>query len=440
MTNPPSTTVRIGSGAGFSGDRLDSAVDLVRDGDLDDLVLECLAERTIALAQARRRIDPSAGYDLHTEARLRVLLPEANSRGIRILSNMGAANPAAAGRLAKTVAEDAGLTCRIAVVTGDDVLELIDQDAHALEDGKPLSSHGEIVSANAYLGAEALLPGLAAGADVVLTGRVADPSLFVAALADRFGWDLADESMVAAATLAGHLLECGTQVSGGYFADPGYKSVPGLASLGLPFADVSSDGEFTIGKVDGTGGLIDRRTVREQLLYELGDPGRYLTPDVTLDVYGVRLDEVGRDRVHVHGAIGRARPEQLKVSVGYRAGYRGEAEISYAGVGCVDRARLAGEIAAERIRHTGIEPRVDLIGSLDGPNSVADGECRLRVAAMTATADHAHVVTREVESLYLNGPAGGGGVRTSVTDVIGILSTLVDRSEVTPHVEILEAS
>ena len=433
-------TVRIGSGAGFAGDRIDSAVDLVRGGALDDLVLECLAERTIALAHSRRRVDPSQGYDLYAEERFRALLPEAIPRGVRILSNLGAANPLAAGRLAVQVAEDIGLACRVAVVTGDDVLALIDQEAPALEDGKPLSSHGQIVSANAYLGADSLLPGLRADADVVITGRVADPSLFVAPLIDRFGWDPADESMMAAATLAGHLLECGTQVSGGYFADPGYKSVPRLEAVGLPFADIARDGTMIIGKLDGTGGLIDRRTVREQLLYELGDPGAYTTPDVILDVYSVALGEVGPDRVHVSGAAGRRRPDELKVSVGYRAGFRGEAEISYAGLGCVDRARLAGEIVAERIRRSGIDPRIDLIGTLDAPNSMSHGECRLRVAAKTASSDHAQHITREVEALYLNGPAGGGGVRTTVTEVIGILSTFIDRNEVTPQTEILETS
>lgn len=431
---------RIGSGAGFAGDRIDSAVDLVRGGALDDLVLECLAERTIALAQARRRADPTQGYDLYAEERFRALLPETVPRGVRILSNLGAANPAAAGRLAVRVARENGLRCRVAVVTGDDVLEHIDPEAPALESGKPLSSYGEIVSANAYLGADSLLPGLAAGADVILTGRVADPSLFVAALIDRFGWAPDDTALVAAATLAGHLLECGTQVSGGYFADPGHKVVPGLADLGLPFADVAADGTFVVGKLDGTGGLIDRRTVREQLLYELGDPGAYKTPDVVLDVYGVTLDEVAPDRVRVRGAAGRRRPDELKVSVGYRAGFRAEGEISYAGPGCVDRARLAGDIVVQRVGRSGVEPRVDLIGSLDTPNSTADGECRLRVAAMTVTAEHARQIVREVEALYLNGPAGGGGVRTAVTDVIGILSTFIHRDAVTPHTEIMEAS
>jgi hypothetical protein len=437
---PVRNAVRLGSGAGFAGDRIDSAVDLVRGGHLDDLVLECLAERTIALAQARRSTDPSQGYDLHAEERFRALLPETIPRQVRILSNLGAANPPAAGRLAITVAEELGLRCRVAVVTGDDVLDLIDQEAPALEDGKPLASHGQIISANAYLGADSLLPGLAAGADVVLTGRVADPSLFVAALIDRFGWDPADESQMAAATLAGHLLECGAQVSGGYFADPGYKDVPGLAELGLPFADITADGAIVIGKLDGTGGLIDRRTVREQLLYELGDPGAYVTPDVTLDVYSVLVSDIGPDRVHVSGAVGRRRPDQLKVSVGYRAGFRSEAEISYAGLGCVDRARLAGDIAAQRIRRTGINPRVEVIGTIGEPNTMATGECRLRVAAMTASADHARHITHKVEALYLNGPAGGGGVRTTVADVIGIMSTFVDRAAVTSSTEIMETS
>ena len=197
----------------------------------------------------------------------------------------------------------------MAVVTGDDVLDRIDPDTPALEDGKPLSAHGPIISANAYLGADSLLEGLASGADVVITGRVADPSLFVAPLIDRFGWSIDDTKQMAAATLAGHLLECGTQVSGGYFADPGYKSVPNLSTVGLPFADISDDGTIEIGKIDGSGGLIDKRTVREQLLYELGDPGAYVTPDVVLDVYGVSIRETAVDRVQVTGAVGATRPE-----------------------------------------------------------------------------------------------------------------------------------
>ena len=433
-------TVRIGCGAGFAGDRVDAAVELARHGDLDDLVLECLAERTIALAQCRRSSDADSGYDMLAEHRFRALLPETLPRGIRIISNLGAANPREAGGLAIRTAQQLSLDCRVAIVTGDDVLDKIDPTTPALEDGKPLSAHGPIISANAYLGADALLEGLRAGADVVITGRVADPSLFVAPLIDRLGWGTGDTGQMATATLAGHLLECGTQVSGGYFADPDFKAVPDLATVGMPFADISADGMIEIGKVSGTGGLIDKRTVREQLLYELGDPGSYITPDVVLDVYGVSIQEVARDRVRVTGAVGYPRPDTLKVSVGYRAGFRCEAEISYAGLGCVDRARLAGDIVGDRLRRHGIEPRVSLIGTLDDPNDGQNGECRLRVAAMAPSADCAEHVGREVEALYLNGPAGGGGVRTTVTDVVGIVSTLIPRKLVTPRTEIMETT
>ncbi len=433
-------TVRLGSGAGFAGDRIDAAVDLVRHGQLDDLILECLAERTIALAQLRRSSDSASGYDPLAEQRFRALLPETLPRGTRIISNLGAANPRMAGRLAIRIANELGLRCRVAVVTGDDVLDRIDPDTPALENGKPLSAHGPIISANAYLGADSLLEGLAAGADVVITGRVADPSLFVAPMIDRFGWSPDDKGLMATATLAGHLLECGTQVSGGYFADPGHKDVPNLATVGLPFADISADGTIEIGKVEGSGGLIDKRTVREQLLYELGDPGAYVTPDVTLDVYGVSILEIARDRVRVTGAVGGDRPDNLKVSVGYRAGFRSEAEISYVGLGCVDRARLAGSIVEERLRRSGIDPRVELIGTLDDPNNGQNSECRLRVAAMAPVVDRAEQVCGEVEALYLNGPAGGGGVRTTVTDVVGIVSTLVPRKLVGVRTEILETT
>jgi hypothetical protein len=433
-------TIRIGTGAGFAGDRISPAVDLVREGQLDDIVLECLAERTIALGQARRRADPSQGFDLLAAKRMRALLPETLPRGVRIISNLGAANPVGAGRLTISIAEELGLSCRVAVVTGDDVLSVLDLDAPSMEDGKPLSSNGEVVSANAYLGAEALLPALASGAQVVLSGRVADPSLFVAPLADRFGWDLTDTAAMATGTLVGHLLECGTQITGGYFADPGVKEVPGLETLGYPFADVTRAGGIEIGKLDGAGGFVNRQTVREQLLYEISDPGAYLTPDVTLDLYGVSLDEVGSNRVRVQGASGRVRPDQLKVSVGYRAGHRAEAEISYAGPGCVERARLAGSVVRSRLGPAGQPLRIDVIGSLTELDGSDVLECRLRVAGLTQSLDHAQHICHEVDSLYLNGPAGGGGVRSTVTEVIGIVSTLVDRGAVSPRFTIMEAS
>lgn len=431
-------SVRIGSGAGFAGDRIQPAVDLVRDGALDDLVLECLAERTIALAQQRRREDSSTGYDGRAEQWFRALLPLALERGTRIVSNLGAANPLGAGHLGIDIARELGLPCTVAVVTGDDVLDVLDLSSPCLEDGRPLDARGPVVSANAYLGADAIVPALATGADVVITGRVADPSLFLAPLADRLGWDLSVPATAAHGTLVGHLLECGTQLTGGYFADPGSKDVPELASLGYPWAEVSADGGAVLGKLAGTGGLLDRRTTREQLLYEISDPGAYLTPDVILDLYGVTVTEIAADRVRVAGAAGRTRPDQLKVSVGYQAGHRAEAGISYAGPGCVERARLAGDVVRERLATLGKELRIDVLGGLahGAPGEVA--QCWLRVAGLTRTMDEAKTIGYEVESLYTNGPAGGGGVRTQITEVIGIVSTLLHRDAVNPTTTVLE--
>ncbi|GAA4859296.1 acyclic terpene utilization AtuA family protein [Saccharopolyspora cebuensis] len=422
--------MRIGCGAGFAGDRIEPAVRLAERAGLDDLVLECLAERTIALGQQRRLRDPAAGYDPRLRARFTPLLPVALARGVRVVTNMGAANPLAAGAATRDLLGELGLGGRVAVLTGDDVLDRIDPRAPALEDGVPLADHGELVSANAYLGAEELLPALDTGADVVLTGRVADPALFVAPLAHRLGWALDDWSRLAAGTLVGHLLECAGQVTGGYFADPGRKDVPGLADLGFPFADVAADGTATIGKPEGTGGAVTTATVREQLLYEVTDPTGYRTPDVVLDFRQVRAEQTGADRVRIGGAVGGPRPDELKVSVGYRAGHRAEAGISYAGPGAAERARLAADVVLARLGGAGARLRADVLG---GPD-----EARLRVAAMAPDPDAAEVVCHEVEALYTNGPAGGGGVRTDVREVVGVVSAMLPRSEVEPAVEVLE--
>jgi hypothetical protein len=420
-------TTRIGSGAGFSGDRIEPAEDLLRRGDLADLVLECLGERTVALAQQRKLADPAQGYERRLPARFSRLLPLARRAGVRIVTNMGAANPEAAGRVTRELLDAHRLGGRVAVVTGDDVLDVLDLDAPAWETGKPLRELGEIVSANAYLGADALLPAL--GADVVLTGRVADPSLFVAPLADRLGRDLGDLAATAANTLVGHLLECAGQLTGGYFADPGYQDVPDLPALGFPFADVDSGGAARIGKLPGTGGLLSRATVREQLLYEITDPAAYLTPDITLDVRDVSIAETGAGAVRVTGARGTARPERLKVSVGYRAGSKVEAEISYAGPNAARRGALAADVVTTRL--AGVPVRAEVLGG--------DTDCRLRVAAISHDRDLLDRVGDEVESLYTNGPAGGGGVRVHVSEVIGIASTLIPREAVRPSVTFLEA-
>jgi hypothetical protein len=415
-------TTRIACGAGFSGDRIEPAEDLLRRSGAADLVLECLGERTVAQAQQRRLADPALGYERRMPARFERLLPLAREHGVRVITNMGAANPLAAGRVTRSILDAQGLGGRVAVVTGDDVLDVVDLDAPAWETGRPLRAHGEIVSANAYLGAEALMPAL--DADVVITGRVADPSLFLAPLAQRLGWALDDLPRVAAGTLVGHLLECAGQLTGGYFADPGYQDVPDLARLGFPFADVAADGSAVLGKLPGTGGVLNRATVREQLLYEITDPGAYRTPDVVLDVRGVTIT----DDVRVAGARGARRPDELKVSVGYRAGSKVEAEISYVGPNAAARGALAADVVATRL--AGLQLRAEVLG---GPT-----DCRLRVAAISHDPAVLARVGDEVEALYTNGPAGGGGVRVHVTEVIGIVSTLVPRDAVRPSVTFLE--
>lgn len=432
-------TVRIGSGAGFAGDRIDPAVTLTEHGALDDLVLECLAERTIALGQRRRLADPASGYDPLLERRLRPLLPVAARHGVRVITNMGAANPLAAGEHARRIVGELGLDLTVAVVTGDDVLHAVDMDAPALEDGRPLADHGPVVSANAYLGADALLPALDSGADIVLTGRVADPSLVLAPLVHRHGWHTDDWPRLAGGTLTGHLLECAGQLTGGYFADPGRKDVPNLADLGFPYADVAPDGSATFSKVDGTGGMVTRATVREQLLYEITDPTAYHTPDVILDIRGVHVTETGEDRVHVTGAVGRPRPHHLKVSVGYHAGHRAEAEISYSGHGAQARAQLAADIVSARLRGTRLRTRIDVMGTITA-TAEEPRECRLRVATLAPSEADAQLVCHEVESLYTNGPAAGGGVRTTSNEVIGIVSTLLPREAVHPRHNILDTT
>jgi len=431
-------TIRIGCGAGFSGDRIEPAVELAARGEVNYLVFECLAERTIALAQKAKSRDPNSGYDPLLVARMEAVLGECRKRGTTIVTNMGAANPAAAANAVRGVARRLGLSSvSVAAVTGDDVRELMDTGDYVVtETGEPVRNLGDrLVSANAYIGAPTILEALFRRADVVITGRAADPSLFVAPLAHEFGWPLDNWPELGRATLVGHLLECAGQVTGGYFADPGRKDVPALGNLGFPIAEVPQRGPVVVTKVPGSGGIVTAATCKEQLLYEIHDPAAYVTPDVVADFSGVRIQETGPDRVSVDGATGRGRPETLKVSLACRDGFIGEGQISYAGAGAVDRARLAADVVVDRLKRAAIAPseiRCDLIGlnSMHGSRLAADSppyEVRLRVAARTSSLAAAHAVANEVESLYTNGPAGGGGATKSAREVLSLLSTYIPR-------------
>ncbi|RDK01673.1 acyclic terpene utilization AtuA family protein [Paraburkholderia lacunae] len=443
--------VRLGAGAGYSGDRIEPAVELAEHGALDYLVFECLAERTIAIAQQARRKDPELGYDPLLTARMNAVLPIAVRNGVRIVSNMGAANPRAAARETARIAQALGITgLKIAAVTGDDVLDVVRQgDFHFEESGESVASfHDRLVSANAYLGAAPIAEALAAGADIILTGRVADPSLFTAPLIHEFGWNMDDWATLGQATVVGHLLECAGQVTGGYFADPGFRNVPNLARLGFPIGEVSADGSVSITKVPHAGGCVTEATCKEQLLYEIHDPQRYLQPDVVADFTQVRVIEEAHDRVRVTGGRGTPRTDTLKVSVAYVDGFIGEGQISYGGPGAVERARLALDIVRERLELSGVETRelrFDLIGlnALHGEKAGARGaepyEVRARVVARTASAEHAEQIGNEVETLYTNGPAGGGGATKATREVLAVQSILLPRTHVSPSFEWVEA-
>jgi hypothetical protein len=446
MSEQGSRTIRIGCGAGFSGDRIEPAVELAEHGALDYLVFECLAERTIALAQKSKLQNADLGYDPLLVERMRAVLPACVANRVKIVSNMGAANPLAAARRTAEVARSLGLSgLTIAAVRGDDITGLLrPSGSGALEvDEIPAQLAPEaIIAANAYLGFGPIRDALRRGADIVLTGRVADPSLFVGPLMHEFGWAEDDWQRLGQATLIGHLLECAGQLTGGYFADPGLKEVDGLARLGFPLAEVNADGAATITKLAGSGGLVSVATCKEQLLYEVQDPAAYVTPDVVADFSRVTFQQLASDRIQVAGAGGRARPETLKVSIGYHDGFIGEGQMSYAGSGALERARLALRIVEERLRLIGVplrESRYDLIGlnSVCGDlhNAPVPPELRIRVVGRTRSLEDALRIGREVESLYTNGPAGGGGATRAATEVIAIASTLVSRERVVPCID-----
>lgn len=436
--------IRIGAGAGFSGDRIEPAVDLAARGKLDYLIFECLAERTIALAQGRKAKDPESGFDPLLEERMLACLPLCHQNKCKIISNMGAANPLAAMRRTAEIAKGLGLTgLKIAAVTGDDVWPMITQESYTLlESGETLSSLGaKVVSANAYLGVAGIIEALASDADIVLTGRVADPALFLAPLIFEFGWSMTDYPLLGQGTTLGHLMECAGQVSGGYFADPRLKDIPGLAELGFPIAEVSADGNFMITKLAGTGGRVTTATCKEQLLYEIHDPKQYFTPDVVADFSQVTMEEIGLDRVRVSGGGGTAPTGLLKVSVGYRDGFIGEGQISYGGSTAVARARLALDIVRSRLeskKEIYEDLRFDIIGinTLYGDQISAGQPYEARIRISGKAADHrlAATIGQEVESLYTNGPAGGGGVYKSVQECLAVQSILIDRRVATPEI------
>ena len=434
-------SIKIGSGAGYSDDRLQPALDIIQHGEVDYIVFECLAERTIAIAQQRKMNNPKQGYDSLLEYRMEQVLPLCVKNKVKIVTNMGAANPEAAAEMIKNIAQNQGLhNLKIAAVTGDDVFSRISyyQNETLLENKKQIKDLGSsIVSANAYIGAQGIVQALEAGADIVITGRAADPSLFLGPMMYEFGWSFEDTELLGKGTIGGHLMECGAQITGGYFADPGYKEVPELWNVGFPIMEVDEKGDYKISKLDDAGGLVSLATVKEQLLYEIHDPSNYLTPDVIADFTNIQVEEVESNVIRVFGGSGKPKTGLLKTSIGYKDGYIAEAEISYGGSGSVQRANLAKEIIQKRLAAQNIEPteiRYDFIGlnSLYGNKILSTQEAdevRLRIAARVGDDVMAKAVIREVESLYTNGPAGGGGIRSNIKEIVSIGSILIPEAD-----------
>jgi hypothetical protein len=454
QASPGKMPLRVGCGAGFSGDRWDAAVPVVKalanyDG-ASVLMFETLAERTLALAQLSLRNNSDSGWEPCLERFVAPVLRQCVESRIPIVGNFGAANPRGAARRLQLLAAQLGLKpLRIAVVHGDDLMTALTPDQ--LESVVPPSMQGKrLVSANAYLGAEQIAQALKEGAQVVVTGRVADAALALGPLLAHFEWAPDDWDRVAAGTIAGHVLECGAQATGGYFADPGRKDVPDVAHVGFPIVEMHEDGRFVVTKPPGTGGIVSRRTVIEQLLYEVHDPCAYLSPDVIADLGETEVTEIGADRVEVRGVRGHPRPATLKSMLCYEGGWLAEGEISYAGDNAAARAQLAGEIVRDRLRGLGLAAlplRRDLIGVAsvfaddagrwnDGaalfPGASAAPDVRLRVAAATTNREDAEIVVREVLALYTCGPAGGGGVRSTITQRLGSESCLIERELLKP--------
>ncbi len=437
----------IGSGAGFSGDRVDAAIPVVASiaarGQGGAIIFETIGERTLALGQLAKQRNPDAGYEPLLPDFLSPILKPAVEAGIVIVGNFGCANPKAAAAVVREIARRQGVRgLRIAIVEGDDIAGGIDLADHAVwegERGLP-APRGAPISVNAYIGARPIAEAIAAGAQVVIAGRVADPALALGPLVAHFGWDWDDLDRIAAGTLVGHLLECGAQVAGGYFADPGFKDVPRPEAIGFPIAEVAEDGRFVITKPEDTGGLVDQRTVKEQLLYEIHDPAAYVTPDVTLDITDVLLADDGPDRVAVSGARGKPPPPTLKATAGFAGDWLGEAEISYAGPNAFARARHAADILEKRLALRGLDlrRRIDVIGAIsafdndrgDLRHALADlgaEDLRVRLAVSGEDKRKVDAALQEVTALYCCGPAGGGGVRTRMQQRIRTLSYLVPR-------------
>ncbi len=448
--------VRVASGQGFWGDWLEAPRRQVEGGDVDYLMLDYLAEVTMSILQKQKERDPKMGYARDFIGAVESVLPAVAKRGVRVIANAGGVNPPACAEAVRAVAAKHGVSSdvRVGVVTGDDLLPRLDEliaSGHALanmETGEALSTvRDRVLSANAYIGSTPIIDALGKGANIVITGRSTDTALTMAPLRYEFGWGNADWDRLAAGIVAGHIIECGAQCSGGNCLYD-WRNIPDLANIGYPIVEGHADGSFVIYKHPHTGGRISVPSVSEQLVYEMGDPHSYITPDVIADFTSIQLEQAGENRVRVFGIKGKPPTDKLKVSIAYRAGYKAVGTLVYAWPDALDKAKLADRVLRERLERLGL--RFDHIltefvgvsaahGPLAGETHDAP-EVQLRVGVRGGDKAAVERFTREIAPLVLNGPpsvTGFAGGRPKVEEIVAYWPALIDKSVVQTRVEVL---
>lgn len=453
--------VRVASGQGFWGDSLDAPRQQVEGGPVDYLMLDYLAEVTMSILQKQKERDPSLGYARDFVGAIESVLPAVSERGVKVVANAGGVNPPACATAIRKLAERCSVSekVKIAVVTGDDLLDRLDDlisSGHTLSNmdtREPLVSiRDKVLAANAYIGSTPIVEGLERGANIVITGRSTDTALTMAPLRYEFGWSDNDWNKLAAGIIAGHIIECGAQCSGGNCLYE-WKSIPDLANVGYPIADVRPDGTFVITKHPGTGGRVSVPSVTEQLVYEMGDPREYITPDVIADFTSIHLSDAGQNRVEVSGIVGRPPTDKLKVSIAYRAGFKAVGTVVYSWPDALDKAELADRVLRERLERLGVrfdQILTEFVGASATHGTLAERdvaairrnlpEVQLRVGVRGDDRNAVERFTREIAPLVLNGPpsvTGFAGGRPKVEEIVAYWPALVDKSVVTTSVDIV---
>ena len=450
-----SRVVRVASGQGFWGDWLEAPRRQVEGGPIDYLMLDYLAEVTMSILQKQKERDPRMGYARDFIGAMESVFPAIAERGVRVIANAGGVNPEACAGALRETARRAGVSdaLRIGVITGDDLLPRLDElieSGHPLanmESGEPLSTvRDRVLSANAYIGATPIVEALGKGANVVITGRSTDTALTMAPLLYEFGWAKDDWDRLASGIVAGHVIECGAQCSGGNCLYD-WRSIPDLANIGYPIVEAHEDGSFIVYKHPGTGGRIDVHSVTEQLVYEMGDPREYITPDVIADFTSICVADAGEDRVRVFGVRGRPPTDKLKVSIAYRAGFKATGTLVYAWPDALEKAQLADRVLRERLEKLGLrfdEIHTEFLG-VSATHGTLSGETRdapevqLRIGVRGSDRPSVERFTREIAPLVLNGPpsvTGFAGGRPKVEEVVAYWPALVDKSVVTTIVNV----